>query len=96
MGGLLREDFLAPRKRRLPTSQDELNWGKRENRFLEIGNLSNLRSIRERKMEPLTPLPKPSIDTGMGLERVVAIKEGVSNNYHSSLFMPYLRGLGSF
>ena len=42
----------------------------------------------------LTPLPKPSIDTGMGLERVVAIKEGKLNNYHSSLFMPFLDKIG--
>ncbi|NOR55100.1 MAG: alanine--tRNA ligase, partial [Sulfurovum sp.] len=42
----------------------------------------------------LNPLPKPSIDTGMGLERVVAIKEGKLNNYHSSLFMPFLDKIG--
>ncbi|MEA1918545.1 MAG: alanine--tRNA ligase, partial [Campylobacterota bacterium] len=34
--------------------------------------------------------PKPSIDTGMGLERVVAIKEGALSNYGSSLFMPII------
>jgi alanyl-tRNA synthetase len=36
------------------------------------------------------PLANPSIDTGMGLERVVAIKEGVTSNYSSSLFMPMI------
>lgn len=40
-----------------------------------------------------TPLPKPSIDTGMGLERVIAIKEGVFNNFDSSNFQPIIKKL---
>ncbi len=40
-----------------------------------------------------TPLPKPSIDTGMGLERVVAIKEGKFNNFDSSLFTPIINNI---
>ncbi len=63
-------------------------------RFLEIWNLVFMQY--ERSTEgTLTPLPKPSIDTGMGLERVVAIKEGQINNYHSSLFMPIIRRIES-
>ncbi len=58
-------------------------------RFLEIWNLVFMQYDRD-KSGKLTPLPKPSIDTGMGLERVVAIKEGVLNNYDSSLFMPLI------
>ncbi len=54
-------------------------------RFLEIWNLVFMQYERDKSGE-LHPLPKPSIDTGMGLERVVAIKEGVFNNYDSSLF----------
>ncbi len=62
-------------------------------RFLEIWNLVFMQYDRSAD-GTLTPLPKPSIDTGMGLERVVAIKEGVLNNYHSSLFKPYLEKIG--
>ena len=58
-------------------------------RFLEIWNLVFMQYERDAEGR-LHPLPKPSIDTGMGLERVVAIKEGVQNNYHSSLFKPLL------
>jgi len=62
-------------------------------RFLEIWNLVFMQYYRD-ETGTLTPLPKPSIDTGMGLERVVAIKEGKFNNYHSSLFMPFLEKIG--
>ncbi|MBL0721048.1 MAG: alanine--tRNA ligase [Sulfurovum sp.] len=62
-------------------------------RFLEIWNLVFMQYDRDSKGK-LTLLPKPSIDTGMGLERVVAIKEGVQNNYHSTLFMPFLNKIG--
>ncbi|KIM06217.1 MAG: alanyl-tRNA synthetase [Sulfurovum sp. FS08-3] len=63
-------------------------------RFLEIWNLVFMQYERSTD-GTLTPLPKPSIDTGMGLERVVAIKEGQINNYHSSLFMPIIRHIES-
>ncbi len=70
-------------------SGEEDYMGGEGDRFLEIWNLVFMQYERAED-GTLTPLPKPSIDTGMGFERVVAIKEGVLNNYHSSLFMPYI------
>jgi len=58
-------------------------------RFLEIWNLVFMQYEKSSDGE-MTPLPKPSIDTGMGLERVVAILEGQQSNYGSSLFMPII------
>ena len=71
----------------------EDKMGGEGDRFLEIWNLVFMQYYRD-ETGTLSPLPKPSIDTGMGLERVVAIKEGKLNNYHSSLFMPYLEKIG--
>ncbi|EAI4497353.1 alanine--tRNA ligase [Campylobacter jejuni] len=58
-------------------------------RFLEIWNLVFMQYERSAN-GVLSPLPKPSIDTGMGLERVTAIKEGKFSNFDSSLFMPII------
>lgn len=58
-------------------------------RFLEIWNLVFMQYERSAD-GVLSPLPKPSIDTGMGLERVMAIKEGKLSNFDSSLFMPII------
>jgi len=68
---------------------EEDYMGGEGDRFLEIWNLVFMQYDRDAKGN-LNPLPKPSIDTGMGFERVTAIKEGVLNNYHSTLFMPYI------
>ena len=63
-------------------------------RFLEIWNLVFMQYERDKEGN-LKPLPKPSIDTGMGLERVMALLEGKRSNFDSSLFMPLIKKVES-
>ena len=59
-------------------------------RYIEIWNLVFMQFERDASGK-MTPLPKPSIDTGMGLERVAAVMQGVHNNYDIDLFQHLIK-----
>ncbi|HZA98481.1 MAG TPA: alanine--tRNA ligase [Gemmatimonadales bacterium] len=64
-----------------------------EGRFLEIWNLVFMQYDRSAD-GTLTPLPKPSVDTGAGLERIAAVMQDEDDNFHTDVFLPLIDRVG--
>jgi alanyl-tRNA synthetase len=87
-----------------PCTEIHFDWGERPScgdnpgndntgRFLEIWNLVFMQFNRDSSGK-MNPLPKPSVDTGAGLERLSCVLQGVSSNYDTDLFTPILSAIG--
>jgi alanyl-tRNA synthetase len=70
-------------------SFDAFVEGSEAGRFLEFWNLVFMQFDKQPDGTNV-PLPKPSVDTGAGLERITAFMQGVTTNYHTDLFAPLL------
>jgi alanyl-tRNA synthetase len=73
--------------------QEEFEREAEAGRFLEIWNLVFMQFDRTAD-GTLTPLPRPSVDTGAGLERIAAVMQGTDDNFHTDLFQPLLDRAG--
>jgi alanyl-tRNA synthetase len=79
-------------------------FGEDDARYVEIWNLVFMQFDRSAIVDPVTkatsyklaPLPKPSIDTGAGLERLAAVLQGKVSNFETDLFVPLIEKAASF
>src|SRR5688500_12199705 len=75
-------------------SRDAFIEGAEAGRFIEIWNLVFMQYDRQAD-GTLTPLPRPSVDTGAGLERIAAVLQKRTNNFHTDVFAPLLERAGA-
>ncbi len=73
-------------------SQDAFVEGCEAGRFIEIWNLVFMQYDKQPDGTNI-PLPAPSVDTGAGLERIAAVMQGVSNNFHTDAFVPLIEAV---
>ena len=83
---------LGPGTAEIPVENDE--FPSESGRYVEIWNLVFMQYDRDTN-GTLTPLPRPSIDTGMGLERIAAVLQGKLSNYDTDLLCPIIQQAAS-
>lgn len=71
-----------------PGKNPNAKFGEDDDRYIEIWNLVFMQYYED--ASGLTPLPKPSVDTGAGLERITALMQGQNDNYKTDLFAPII------
>jgi alanyl-tRNA synthetase len=82
-------EILIDRGEQFGCGRPECTAGCECDRYLEIWNLVFMQFNRDESGK-MTPLPKPSIDTGLGLERIVSIIQDVPTNYDTDLIRPII------